>query len=103
MRKGDDDPPALAHHPGELVLGLGEATCGDRGALGLEHVRLRPRQRVESGGALEARGLEPLLLPEAGDVVDLPDEVGGVASSGTRSASSSPLSRSLPTMRSRAG
>jgi hypothetical protein len=76
MREGDHHAAALSHHRGELVLRLGEAARGDGWTLRLEHMRLRPGQRVESGCALEARRLYPLLLPETRDVVDLPDEIG---------------------------
>ena len=76
MREGDDDAPSLPHHSGELVLGLGEAARGDRRALGLEDVRLRSRQRIQSCRPVEARRLESLLLPETRDVVDLPHQVG---------------------------
>ena len=76
MREGDDDAPSLPHHSGELVLGLGETARGDRRTLGLEDVRLRARQRIQSCRPVETRRLESLLLPEAHDVVDLPDEVG---------------------------
>ena len=41
MREGDDDALVGAHERGELLLGLGEPACGDRGPLRLERVRLR--------------------------------------------------------------
>ena len=55
VREGDDDAAALAEQPCELVLGLGEPASRDRRALRLERVRLRVRERVELGSALERR------------------------------------------------
>ena len=75
VREGHDDAPPLSHHAGELVLGLGEPTRRDRGPLRLEDVRLRARKRVEACRAVQARMRERLLVPEAHDVVDLPDEI----------------------------
>ena len=82
MRKRHDDSTTLPQHPGELVLGLGEATRGDRRPLSLEHVCLGARQRVEPRGPLGRLCLEPLLLPDAHDVVELPDEVGSTVEEG---------------------
>ena len=69
-------------HPGELVLGLGETSRCDRRPLSLEHVCLGARQRVEPCGPLGRLCLEPLLLPDAHDVVELPDEVGSAVEEG---------------------
>ena len=66
----------LAHHARKLVLGLRETACRDRRARGLEGVRLRARKRVEARRPAEVGWVEPLLLPDPGDVVELPDEVG---------------------------
>ena len=76
MGERDDDAAALAKHPAELVLGLGEPARRDRRPLRLERVRLGTREGIELGGARERYRLERLLLPDAADVVRLPDEVG---------------------------
>ena len=75
MREGDDDAVAAVDEAVQLVLGLGEAAGGDRGPLRLERERLRLRERVELGGALERDLVETLLRPDAPHLVRLPDEV----------------------------
>ena len=75
MGKRDDHAAALAKHPAELVLGLGEPPRRDRRPLRLEGVRLRTREGIELGSPGERDGPERLLVPDAADVVRLPDEV----------------------------
>ena len=76
VRERHDHAALLAHHARELVFRLREAARRDRGALRLEDVWLRARQRVESRRPAEVGWVEFLLLPDADDVVDLPDEIG---------------------------
>ena len=76
MRERHDDAVPRADEPGELVLRLGEAACRDRRPLRLERVRLRLRERVELGRAVEGDRRKALLLGDATHVVRLPDEVG---------------------------
>ena len=52
--------PPLAKHPGELVLRLGETACSNRRPLRLEHVGLRPWERLELRGAVQTLRREPL-------------------------------------------
>ena len=75
VREGDDDPVAAADEAGELRLGLGEPTGGDRRPLCLEGERLALRERVELGRPVERHGLQALLRPHAAHLVRLPDEV----------------------------
>ena len=75
VREGDDDAVAGADEPGELLLGLGEPARRERRPLGLEGERLRLRERVELGRALQADRVEPLLGPDAPHLLRLPDEV----------------------------
>ena len=77
MREGDDDAVAAVDEALQLVLRLGEAAGGDRGPLRLERERLRLREGVELGGALERDRLEPFLGPNPLHLVRLPDEVRG--------------------------
>jgi hypothetical protein len=77
MREGDDDAQAGADEPGQLVLGLREAAGGERRAQRLEGERLSPRERIELGRALQRHRLQRLLLPDAPDLLRLPDEVRG--------------------------
>ena len=77
VREGDDDPLARAEERAELVLGLGQAACGDRRPLRLEGEGLGLRERVELGRARERRRLgDAVLLPHAAHVVRLEDEIG---------------------------
>ena len=64
-----------ADEAGELLLGLGEPARGERRPLRLEGERLRLRERVELGRALQPDRVEPLLRPDAPHLVRLPDEV----------------------------
>ena len=79
MRERDDDAVPGSDEARELVLGLCQSACGDGGSLRLERVRLRLRERVELGGAVERDRCEALLLGDAPHVVGLPDEVGWAA------------------------
>ena len=76
VRERDDDTPPLAKHPGELVLRLGETACSNRRPLRLEHVGLRPWERLELRGAVQTLRREPFFLPELSHLVRLPDDVG---------------------------
>ena len=76
MRERHDDAVPRADEPGELVLRLGEAACRYGRPLRLERVRLRLRERVELGRAVEGDRRKALLLGDATHVVRLPDEVG---------------------------
>ena len=75
VRERDDDAVAAADEAVQLVLGLGEPARGDRGPLRLEGERLRLRERVELGRALQRDLVEALLGPDAPHLVGLPDEV----------------------------
>jgi hypothetical protein len=75
VREGDQHAPPLPEHPGELGLGLGEPARGDRWALGFEPVRLRVREGIERGRVVERHRIEAVLLPDAPDVLRLPDDV----------------------------
>ena len=77
VRERDDNALPGAHERGQLVLGLGEAACSDRGALRLEGERLRLRERVELGRPVERRLFEDaVVLPHAAHPVRLEDEIG---------------------------
>ena len=65
VREGDDDAVAGADEAGELLLGLGEPARRERRPLRLEGERLRLRERVELGRALQSDRVEPLLRPDA--------------------------------------
>ncbi len=75
MRERHDDAVPRADESGELVLRLGEAARRDGRPLRLERVRLRLRERVELGRAVEGNPRKALLLGDATDVVRLPDEI----------------------------
>ena len=76
MRERHDDAVPRADEPGELVLRLGEAARRDGGPLRLECVRLRLREWVELGRAVEGDRPSALLLGDATYAVRLPDEIG---------------------------
>src|SRR5207342_120225 len=71
----DDNSATLSQHRAELVLGLRETTGRDRGALGLERVRLTMRERVELGDTSERLARERLVCPDVEHLGGLPDEV----------------------------
>ena len=73
--EGDDDAVAGTDEPRELLLGLGEPARRERRPLRLESERLRLRERVELGRALQSDRVEPLLRPDAAYLLRLPDEV----------------------------
>ena len=75
MREGDDDAVAAVDEAVQLVLGLREPARGDRRPLCLERERLRLRERVELGRALERDLVESFLGPDPPHLVRLPDEV----------------------------
>ena len=75
MREGDDDAVAAPDEAGQLRLGLGEPTRGDRRPLGLEGVGLRLRERIELRRARQRDLGQTLLGPDAPHLVRLPDEV----------------------------
>ena len=76
VRERDEHATALAQHPGQLRLGLGEAARGDSRSLGLESMRLGVREGVELRRAVERDRVETVVGPDALDLRRLPDEVG---------------------------
>ena len=76
VRERDDDALAAAEEGRKLALRLGEAASGDRRLLRFERERLRLRERVELGRALERQRLGTVLLRHAPHRVRLEDEVG---------------------------
>ena len=77
VRERDDDAVAGADEAGQLLLGLREPARRDRRLLRLERERLRRRERVELGRAVEVEVVAAeLLVPDGAHLVRLPDEVG---------------------------
>ena len=76
MGERDDDAVAGADEALELVLRLGDPARGDRGALRLERDAAGPAGTGRARSRRRGRAAESLLLPDAADVVRLPDEVG---------------------------
>src|SRR4029077_17924359 len=75
MREGDDDAMPRTHEAVELGLRLGQSPGRDRGPLCLEREGLTSREGVELRRAGEVERRQILLVPDASNVVRLPDEV----------------------------
>ncbi len=74
--EGDNDAAPALHVREEVALGLGQAACGDRGALRLEGMALARRELGQADRAAEVELAPERLADGLLRLVGLPDEVG---------------------------